>query len=70
MVGAAIATIVWSIDIIATAKIMAIRTRYRLVPMNTSSGPKERAYPVAPSSRVKGSLRTLGARRTAVCIAG
>jgi hypothetical protein len=30
MVGAAIATIVWSIDIIATAKIIAVRTRYRL----------------------------------------
>ena len=36
IVGAAIETIVWSIDIIATAKIIAVRTRYRL-PMDTSS---------------------------------
>jgi len=31
-VGAAIETIVWSIDIIATAKIIAARTPYRPVP--------------------------------------
>jgi hypothetical protein len=36
-VGAAIETIVWSIDIIATAKIIAVSTRYSLERIDTPS---------------------------------